>query len=205
MSIPSFSEEDYRNWKPLSLQETLVLLREVGIPWAFAGGYSLELFVGKVYRPHGDIDILVQRKDQLRLQTHLSNWELFRAAFEGLKYWEKDEYLETGIQDIWARPNKNSPWKLQIMLFDTEDDQWLYKRNTDIRRNLDETFLESPAGVPYLAPEIQLLYKSIAVRQKDQLDFDQVLPELDNPAKQWLLRCLKKGYPQGHPWIGALS
>jgi hypothetical protein len=45
-------------------------------------------------------------------------------------------------------------------------------------------------GIPYLAPELQLLYKAKAPRPKDHVDAAQVLGDLTGRAKQVLLERL---------------
>jgi hypothetical protein len=58
-------------------------------------------------------------------------------------------------------------------------------------------------GVAYLQPQIQLLYKAKGLRAKDQLDFDNTLPHLDEPRRGWLKASLERTLP-GHPWIRSL-
>jgi hypothetical protein len=41
-------------------------------------------------------------------------------------------------------------------------------------------------GIPYAQPEIVLLFKAKAARQKDDDDFARVLPFLDAPRHSWL-------------------
>jgi lincosamide nucleotidyltransferase A/C/D/E len=56
--------------------------------------------------------------------------------------------------------------------------------------------LHSPDGVPYLAPALQLLFKSKDVRPKDQLDAEEVIPVLDPGA----LALLDVRLPGDHEW-----
>jgi len=201
-----FTKVDYLNWNPLSLDEVITLLTNLEIPWAIAGGYAIELFVGSSFRSHSDIDILIERKDQLRLQEYLSSWQLYRAALPGLTYWEQGEFLQGKYKDIWARPDAKSPWRLQIMLFDTERSSWIFKRDPSIRGELVHMWKSHEKGIYYLAPEIQLLYKAkTEIIEKDQLDFDKAAPLLDANAKKWLLSCLQKRFPEGHLWIQLLE
>lgn len=58
-------------------------------------------------------------------------------------------------------------------------------------------------GIPYLQPEIQLLYKAKGLRPQDQADFDAALPLLDERRRAWLTDCLRRTLP-GHPWLGSL-
>ena len=57
-------------------------------------------------------------------------------------------------------------------------------------------------GIPYQRPEIALLFKAKHTREKDQADFDAVLPLLDPDARAWLADALELVHP-GHPWIEA--
>jgi hypothetical protein len=60
-----------------------------------------------------------------------------------------------------------------------------------------------PGGVPYLAPEIQLLYKAKNHRPKDDADFDAAVGLLSATQRRWLREALAVHHP-GDPWIGRL-
>ena len=61
------------------------------------------------------------------------------------------------------------------------------------------------SGIPYLAPEIQLLYKAKAgTLAKDDADFEVALPLLGADARRWLLACLERRFPGGHGWVERL-
>ena len=199
------NHEEYL-WKPLPVPLVKELLGGLSAPWWIAGGCAIDLFVGRQIRPHGDVDLLIRREDQLCIQEHLRDWDLHRATYPGLRPWRKGEYLAGIYRDIWCRPQSDAPWCLQIMLLDTDGDQWVFKRDPTIRGSLADIGRTTPDGIPYLAPEIQLLYKAKPeTLEKDQLDFDAAAPLLANPARDWLLATLKKRFPQGHRWIGALE
>jgi hypothetical protein len=57
--------------------------------------------------------------------------------------------------------------------------------------------------VPYLAPEIVLLFKSRGARPKDNDDFAEVANLLDARRRRWLLDRIAPRYPD-HPWLPAL-
>ncbi len=59
-------------------------------------------------------------------------------------------------------------------------------------------------GIPYLAPEIQLLYKAKQPRPKDEADLARTLPYLDPESHQWLTQALALVHP-GHPWLTRLE
>jgi hypothetical protein len=196
---------DFRNWDPLPVEEVAELLAGLEVPWWIAGGHAIDLFAGHQTRPHGDTDVLIRRQDQLDVQAHLSGWDLYRATYPGLVPWEEGEFLTGRYRDIWCRPHHGAPWKLQFMLQDTEGEWWLFKRDRSIRRRLSDITCHTPAGVPYLAPEVQLLHKArLPILDKDAADFDVALPLMGKRARSCLLGCLEKQFPEGHRWIERL-
>jgi len=64
------------------------------------------------------------------------------------------------------------------MLDESEDDRWVFRRHPAIQRPLSLAVRRDSNGIPFLAPEIQLLYKARPVRAEDQADFDRVAPRL---------------------------
>ena len=201
-----FTEADFKNWEPFSLIEAFQLFKGLDIQWCFAGGYAIEQFVGEAYRPHGDIDILIKRQDQAYLRQYLKDWDLYKGTRPGMAYWELGTKLEKRVYDIWGRADRKNPWKFQVMLLDTEGDYWLYKRNPKIRGPLSELAYADSKGMPYLAPAIQLLYKSkLPFREKDSIDFEKALPLLSQKKRIWLVEMIKDEYPNGHPWLVKLN
>jgi hypothetical protein len=59
-------------------------------------------------------------------------------------------------------------------------------------------------GIPYQQPEIALLFKAKHTRDKDQADFDTVLPLLGPDRRGWLADALTLVHPE-HPWLRALG
>lgn len=58
----------------------------------------------------------------------------------------------------------------------------------------------SNAGLSILSPEIQLLYKSSGLRDKDLADFQAVRGHLTESERDWLRAALEMVSP-GHPWV----
>ncbi|MGD6844537.1 nucleotidyltransferase domain-containing protein [Bacillus infantis] len=44
-------------------------------PWFVAGGWAIDLFIGKQTRPHADLEIGIFREDQQALKSYLEDWE----------------------------------------------------------------------------------------------------------------------------------
>ena len=73
-------------------------------PWYIAGGWAIDLYLGKVTRMHKDIEITIFRRDQRELYEYLKDW-IFYKVIPG-KYkrerWERNEWLSLPIHEIHA-------------------------------------------------------------------------------------------------------
>ena len=57
-------------------------------------------------------------------------------------------------------------------------------------------------NIPYLSPEICLLYKSTDTERKGyQQDYDLSIQKMNTEQKQWLNNALEVIYPDGHKWM----
>ncbi len=194
----------HKNWRPLSVTQVAGLFGDAPFAWCLAGGYAIERFVGVVIRPHDDIDIIVFRDEQLRLQDWLGSWRLYVADPPGtLRQWYKDEFLPVGVHDIWGHQAGVDAWQMQIMLMEAEGSEW-YSRRNPLVRGERANLMTLIDGVPCIRLEIQLLYKSRNPRTKDQQDFYACLPMLNPQAKHWLRQNLTLLYPEGHDWLALL-
>jgi len=133
-------------WSPLPLFEVTPLLGG-GFRWWVAGGYAIELAVGRVVRPHGDVDVLLLRRDQLAAQQALDGWELWAADPPGhLRPWAQGEVLGSDVHDIWCRPGPGAPWRLQLMLDESSESgaEWMSRRDSSVRRAVASLGAVSP-------------------------------------------------------------
>ncbi len=162
--------------------ELVAIFRGRGAPWWIAGGYAIELAVGRPLRDHGDIDVLLLRRDQLVLQQARPDWDWQAVEQAGdqderLRRWRPGEYLAPGVRELWAA-GPGQPWRLEIVLDESEGGDWVSRRDSRVRRPLAQLGAVTGDGVPYLAPEIALYYKAGVLRPKDEIDFAAVLPQL---------------------------
>lgn len=194
--------DDNHKWESLSVEEVAELMSDLHVPWWIAGGWAIDLFLGHQTRAHGDTDVLIRRDDQLEVQKYLAGWDLYKTQQPGLKPWMTGEFQSRPFDDIWCRRTPESPWAFQLMLLDTDGDRWFFKRDSSIQEPLDELGLNTSTGIPYMRPEIQLLYKAKPqIPAKDQSDFDLVVPYMSQKALAWLLRNLEKRFSDDHLWI----
>ncbi|MFI6457498.1 nucleotidyltransferase domain-containing protein [Streptosporangium amethystogenes] len=197
------TETPWGVWEPAPLAEVVELFGGLEAPWWIGGGYAIELEVGRAYREHGDIDVGILRRDQAMARRLLAGWDCWAADPPGtLRHWPRDEILPPGVHDVWVREDTGGPWRIQLMFDEADGQDWVYRRDSRIRRPL-ASFTVAEDGFSRIAPEIQLLYKAKSPRPKDELDFDEVLPRLDDTRRAWLDEALATEHGT-HPWQARL-
>ena len=188
----------------LRIDDRLRAVREIltanDIAWAVAGGWALDLFLGRQTREHADLDLAIWRSDQHRLRAALSpGWVLEVADSGTLRPWSADECLSLPVHEIHARPVGGAQLALEFLLNERDDTAWIYRRDPEIRRNLDRAILVRDT-IPFLAPEIVLLYKSKAPRPTDEADFQVALPAFTAEQRDWLRLAIELGPESNFKW-----
>jgi hypothetical protein len=84
-----------------------------------------------------------------------------------------------------------------------DDGTWICRRDETIRRPYRDIIHHTSDGIPYLAPELVLLFKAKHARPKDQADFDGALPRMSPAQRQTLAGLLARVHP-GHRWLTSL-
>jgi len=192
------------SWDPAPLADVAALFRGFAAPWWVSGGYAIELAVGRSYREHGDVDISLLRRDHLAARSHLADWDCHAADPPGhLRPWPVGEPLPANVHDIFVRERGGEAWRFQLMLDEADGDTWIYRRDARIRRPLIEVTVPH-RDPPRLSPEIQLLYKSKRLLEKDEQDFAEVLPLLTPAQRRWLRAALVTEHAD-HPWLPRLA
>lgn len=176
---------DYNNHQNYSLEKIKSLFNPLNIEWGFSGGWALDLFIGQQSREHSDVDVCVLTQDLAVIYEKLSNEFIFYKAFDGrLQYWLGEPL--TPKYSIWVAEQENKPFVFEIVLIESSNEEWFYKRNNDISGLLDQLFVKGE--YLYLSPEIALLYKMEAsvLREKDIEDYKRVYPKLSVKQQIWL-------------------
>ena len=118
--------------------------------------------------------------------------------------------LENNYYEVASIRNHQEKLDFVELLFNKKiNDAFLYKRNNDVRL---ADYKDIKNGVPLIAPEMILLYKSTFVDylgdekyldmiQDYRHDFKVVLPLLTFSQKEWLKESLNQCYPDGHEWM----
>jgi hypothetical protein len=190
-----------RDWECLRPGDVAVLLRDLDAPWWIAGGWALDLFLDAETRPHGDVDVAVLRRDQVALHRLLRDWDLrYATAQHALVPWH-GQSLTPPVHGVWARRSfdANAPWTFEVLLNEHTATRWIYRRNPAVSCKLDDLGGHRK-GIPYLRPEVVLLYKSKDPTATDEIDFNAVEPRLTGTSRSWLREALRTCAPQ-HPWL----
>ena len=180
------------------------LMEGFGAPWCVAGGWALDLFLGRATREHADVELAVFRRDQARLHDHFEGWT-FKIAVDGRReLWERGARLELPLHEIHASSPDEPPRTIEVLLNEGDEAQWRFRRDPEIALPLDRAIVSTAFGADVLSPEIVLLFKAKAPRAKDEADFLAAVPQLAASSKQWLRSALLRSSPD-HPWIERLA
>ena len=180
------------------------MLNNFSKPWYIAGGWAIELYLGKVTRVHEDIEITIFRQDQRELYDYLNDWVLDKVIPGQYKRerWLPNEWLSLPIHEIHATsPSKeNSKSNFEILLNESDRLSWYFRRNQQVKRLLYKIGKIGYQGIPYLSPEIVLLYKAKEPTASDFHDFIQTIDLLTIEERTWLSQAIRDCY-QSHPWF----
>jgi GrpB-like predicted nucleotidyltransferase (UPF0157 family) len=194
---------DHYQFSPV--EAVLEELKDVSFPWYISSGWALDLFLGRVQRVHHDVDVVLPWEGQMELQKHLTErgWKFVTPFEKRLERWPPHMQLELPRHQIHAHRGE----EFIDFLLTEMDGVWKYRREPNILRSLEKISLRTETRIPFLAPELVLLFKSKNTsnqeRPKDALDFERVLPYLDEERRAWLRWALITTAPD-HPWIPKL-
>lgn len=206
------------------------VMGKMNAKWCFAGGWAIDLFLGKESRPHKDLDIVVFKNEINEVISYMkaNNWRLETPTRQGFLPVTEESVSELEMDNMWCM-NEDYPQDylkvdeqgscnfyqyerdvqeefdfLEVLLNSTEGGYFIYQQNPAIRLEMSRAIFENN-GLPYLAPEIVLLYKSKYLSEDNQADFELVTAKLNPEQREWLKEALTNEYGSDHPWVQALS
>ena len=191
------------------LISVLEATRDLPAPWYVAGGWAIDLFVGQVTREHQDVDILVARDDQRAVFDHFSDRKLLkliphpcgRVGQGTIVGWGGEE-LKLPIHQVFADDSDGE--RVEVLFGEIDGRVWRSRRDANVKRRLRDAVSISSDGIPFLAPEIVLLFKAPLLREWDDRDFTVALPLMTPEQHKWLADALGRAH-RGHPWLRRLA
>ncbi|MFD1176012.1 nucleotidyltransferase domain-containing protein [Paenibacillus puldeungensis] len=172
-------------------------------PWFVAGGWAIDLAVGKATREHKDIDICVFREDANYTINYFKDWDI-KVAIPGEHRLERvDQITDVVLPRYCLHLFKDNEF-LEILLTERVREEVVFRKNSEIRMSIKD-FSKHQENIPFVNPVWQLLFKSLNTREEDEHDFMTYINEVnDDYSKKWLFQKLKdiKG---NQKWIEELQ
>jgi Aminoglycoside-2''-adenylyltransferase len=189
-------------WDPWHPREVAVRLRGVEVPWCVVGGWAIDLHRRVTSRMHEDTEIAIPAGRFEEFHGALSEFDLDVVGSGHIWPLDVREAFDA-MHQTWVRDRKTGTYRLDIFREPHDGDVWICRRDRRIRRPYAEIIRTTEDGIPYMVPEIVLLFKAKHDQPKDNADFAGVLPLLDAAQRGWLIDALERVHP-GHHWIGNL-
>jgi hypothetical protein len=188
---------DEMRWAPMVVAEAVQLFAGAPFRWWIGGGNALELHTGRSWRLHDDTDVGIVRSDCVAVYEWLADWDLAVAAGGLVSPWDgRSLFSSRSENNVWVRTAPGEAWRLDLTIGAGDDERWIYRRDPSVFRGWGSAVLWTGDGLPYLAPDLQLLFKSKSNRPKDDEDARQVIPVLAHAERVFLAERL----PAGHDW-----
>ena len=193
----------WRAWTPEQIRDRLDTIRTpAGHPvrWAVAGGWALDLFLGRVTREHEDVEIVVLNDDVATVLDAFRQPEWsWRVPTDGwLNPLDSAAFTETHQSWLWSQPD--DAFVLDVFRDEHDGQTWICRRDPRIRLLWPDVAHQNAGSPPYLVPEVVLLFKAKHSRPKDLQDLETVLPFLSRAQRTWLREALNQVHP-GHEWL----
>ncbi|MCK9878166.1 hypothetical protein MXD59_20755 [Frankia sp. Ag45/Mut15] len=186
-------------WTPGQVAQHLT---GVTVPWCVAAGWALDLFRGTQTRAHGDLEIAVPAGDFPDIRDRFPGYA-FDAVGSGWIWENATPDVLAVTHQTWLRDRTTGDYLLDVFREPHDGDTWICRHDPTIRFAYDEIIQHTPDGIPYLAPELVLLFKARHARPKDQADFEETIPYLTSAQRRTLTRLLAEVHP-GHRWLANL-
>ncbi|MGW1564051.1 nucleotidyltransferase domain-containing protein [Streptomyces sp. NPDC002144] len=186
-------------WTPSEVAQRLA---GIGTPWYVAAGWALDLFHGRQTRTHGDIEIAIPAASFPKVRHRFPGY-VFDAVGNGRVWEDAAPDALAAVHQTWVRDPATGNYLLDVFREPHDGDTWICRRDERIRLPYGDIIHRTQDGIPYLAPELVLLFKAKHARRKDQSDFDAALPLMSPAQRETLAELLDRVHP-GHPWIADL-
>lgn len=182
-------------WDAWTPAEVARRLSKVAAPWCVTAGWALNLFTEAATREHDDIEIAVPalRFDEIIDALPGFEWDVVGDG----RIWPFPQQRAHHFQ-TWLRDPATGLYRLNVFREPIIAGRWVCRRDTSITLPYNELILRTADGIPYVIPEVALLFKAKHLRDKDHADFHNVLPAMD-PTRRTRLHKLALSNPLRPP------
>lgn len=170
--------------------------------WTPVAGWALELRFGVCTSVHGGIEIAVPAAGFPEVRDRFPEYA-FDAVGGGRIWPDPAPQALAATRQTWLRDPGTGRYLLDVFREPHDGDTWICRHNTAIRLPYTEVVRRTADGVPYLAPELVLLFKAKHARPKDEADFAEALARMSAHERTTLAELIARTHP-GHRWLASL-
>jgi hypothetical protein len=187
------------SWTPNEVGQRLA---GIAVPWCVAAGWALDLFRGTQIREHGDIEIAIPAACFPAIRDRFPEY-VFDAVSSG-RIWENAAPdVLAATHQTWLRDPATGDYLMDVFREPHDGNTWICRRDETIRLPYSDIIRHTSDGIPYLAPELVLLFKAKRALPKDQQDFAATVPHMTEAQRTALSELLAHAHP-GHRWLAEL-
>jgi hypothetical protein len=198
--------DDDATWTPWTPEQATTHLQGIkasdgrSIRWAVAGGWAIDLHLGRQTRDHDDLEIVVLNDDVQAVLDAFANthWQWKVPVGSQLHPLNSPAYTESHQTWLWSKTS--DAFVLDVFREMHDGAIWICRRDPTMTKPWPAVVRMSASSVPYLAPEIVLLFKAKHARSKDLADLTTVLPSLNGTQRDWLRAAIEQVHPN-HNWL----
>jgi hypothetical protein len=194
---------DIEAWDAWHPRIAAARLADVGFPWYVAAGWAIDLFLGRQTREHEDLEIAIPASLFETIPRRFPELDFFVPQGQGVLARMTEENLGGDSHQTWGYDRAAGVWRIDVFREPHDGATWICRREESIRRPYADIIAHTADGIPYLGPDVVLLFKAKATREKDQRDFENALPRLTDAQRAWLESALQIVHP-GHEWLARL-
>lgn len=194
---------DAAEWRPFRPEEAARRFAGLEVPWAVAAGWAIDLFVGRERRGHEDLEVAIPSHALVAVAERLGDLAFWVPSGGGTLVALADAELDETHQ-TWALDPAANEWRIDLFREPSANGEWVCRRDERIRLSYAELIEHTADGIPYVRPEVVLLFKAKAARPKDEADLAAALPLLDASRRHLLAEWLELVHP-GHFWLTDLA
>jgi hypothetical protein len=190
-------------WQAWDPPQAAAILADCPVPWFVAGGWSVDLALGRRTRDHEDLEIVISRTDFDVYRPYLQSlgpFDLYDTGSGRAARLAGGQAPNPDNHQIWLCDREADVWRMDTFLDPGDEQTWICYRDAAIRLPRSQAVRRTVDGIAYLAPAITLFLKAKHHRDKDEADFATALPTLDTDETAWLARTIEYAHP-GHHWL----
>ena len=188
---------------PRKLDSACSVFSDFKEPWFVAGGWAIDLAIGRVTRQHNDIDFCIFRDSLHQFLSYFEEWKI-EVSIPGTSQRLACQSIEDATLPRHELHCDFENINIEILLNDRAGENLLFRRDTSIALPLERFTCWTNDNIPFVHPAWLLLFKAKYSKEKDQKDFKEVIKILSKDDLKWLHQALCQHQPDSQ-WLRELN